>query len=98
MEKAFGTVVQATENAGQSGRALNEILELAEGTANMTRNIATATEEQSTVSQEISRSVRDVNEISAQILGSMRQAQDSIEVLVAAAKELGEVINRLSAN
>ena len=51
-------------SALSSGTALREIVELVDSTAQQVQSIATAAEEQSATSEEINRSIEDVNRIS----------------------------------
>ena len=65
VEKAVGNISEATEYSNKSGEALKEIVGMVDQTADEVLAIAAASEQQSATSEEINRSVADVNHIAA---------------------------------
>jgi len=81
VERSGKTIETATLLAGQSGEALKEIVFLVESTSDQVRSIATASEQQSAASDEISHSIEDVRRISYETSESMRQSSKAISEL-----------------
>lgn len=95
MEKA-GKAVEHTNNlAGRAGALLNSILKLVEDTADQIRNIATASEQQSCTSEEISRTVSEVNSISAQTSDAMHRALSAVADLRHQTQEMVNLVEDL---
>ena len=85
-------IEQVTSFAGQSGVMLQEIVQLAEGSADQVRGIATASEQQSATSEEIARSISDVDAIAGETRTAMKEARGSVDVLARQAQMLGGLI------
>ena len=64
VERVGKSIAEATGLANTSGDALKEIVGLVESTTDQVRSIATASEEQSSASEEINHSIEDVNRVS----------------------------------
>ena len=90
--QAVELVEESTGLAGQSGQALNTILEMVERTADQVRAIAAAAEEQSAASDEINRSVDQISTISAHTAHNMQQSSEAVVELARLAHELDSVI------
>jgi methyl-accepting chemotaxis protein len=84
-------VQRATELVNQSGEALLSIRELVDNTADQVRAIATAAEEQSTTSDEISRSVTEVSNVAESTAVSMAQARAEVQRLAELARDLRKI-------
>ena len=90
------TVIQsATNTANESGEALHQILELAQGTSDKVRLIATAAEEQSSTSQEITTNVEDVNHIARELSEGMGEANSAVHALSDQAQHLASLIEEI---
>ncbi|MBA4358676.1 MAG: methyl-accepting chemotaxis protein, partial [Desulfovibrio sp.] len=63
VEKSVHLIEEATGLADQSGQALKEIVHLVDAASDQVRSIATASEEQSAASEEISHSIEQVSSI-----------------------------------
>ena len=85
----------ATELAGQSGEALRGIVEVVTATADQVNAIAAASEEQSAASEEINRSIVEVNEVSQLTAEAMNQASAAVADLTEQAKKLAALIEEL---
>jgi methyl-accepting chemotaxis protein len=81
VEQAVEKIGAATGLAGKSGDALKEIVALVDVTSEQVRSIATAAEEQSATSEEISRSIEDINRISAETSDGMQQSAHAVAEL-----------------
>ncbi len=92
---AVSEIEIATELANQSGEALIGILDLAEKSADGVRAIATASEEQSSSSDEISSSINVVNDIAIETNNSMQQASKAVASLTEQAQELARLVENL---
>ncbi|WP_147822196.1 methyl-accepting chemotaxis protein [Salidesulfovibrio onnuriiensis] len=94
-EEANSVVKKATELASQSGTALDQILELVEGTSVRIASIATAAEQQSATSEEINRSVDEVNSITGETSRGMVVAAQEVSDLKSLVSELENLIANL---
>ena len=74
VKRTVEVIEQATSRAAQSGEALGEIVTLADAVASQIHSIATASEQQSATSEEINRSIEDINRISLEASDGMRQS------------------------
>jgi methyl-accepting chemotaxis protein len=78
VDQTVRRIDDATGFAGQSGRALEAIVDLVVQTTDQVRSIATASEEQSATTEEINRSVMDINRISAQTADALHQSAEAL--------------------
>ena len=88
VEEATAAVDKATNLAGLSGQALAEIVELVVGASDRVQAIAAAAEEQSATSDEITRSITEVNSIA-------ESTNRLISDLKTTVRELSELARRL---
>jgi len=88
---------KATGQARAAGELLEGIVGTVESSADMVRNIATATEEQSSTTEEINRSVDEINRISAETAEGMRGSAQAIQEIASLASQLEELIDELRA-
>ena len=95
VDNAVERIGEATELAGQSGAALQEIVTTVEATADQVNAIATASEEQSAASEEINRSIVQVNDMSRQTAEAMGEAAKAVSDLAAQAQGLTTLIQEL---
>ena len=93
--KAGQSTSRATEVATVSGQALTEILELTNANTALIAGIATAAEEQSATSEEINRSVDDINNIASETANGMRQSSEAVHDLSRMAQELKTLLDKL---
>jgi methyl-accepting chemotaxis protein len=93
VQKVVETIDTATNLAGQSGDALQEIVALVERSSEQVRSIATASEEQSAATEEISRSVEAVNTISSDLSDTMQQSSQAVTELAGQAQVLKGLID-----
>jgi len=94
-KEADEVVKKATELASMSGTALDEILGLVEGTSTRIASIATAAEEQSATSEQITRSVDEINSITDETSRDMHVASDGVEDLKNLVADLEGLIDQL---
>jgi methyl-accepting chemotaxis protein len=90
-EQAVDEIARSTEKANQSGQRLREIQSIVDSTAGQVQSIATAAEQQSASSEEITQAVDDMSRISnetAQGMSASAEAVDELERLAARLKEL----------
>ena len=95
VENAVGSIGVATDLAGQSGEALQGIVEVVTATADQVNAIAAASEEQSAASEEINRSIVEVNEVSRLTAEAMNQASTAVADLTEQAKKLAALIQEM---
>ena len=88
-------VGRSTELATTSGEALVEILNLANGNAELITSIAAAAEEQSATSEEINRSVEEINRIAGETAVGMDQSAQAVGELAQMAQELKTLLDKL---
>ena len=98
MGEALVAVEEATTLANESGAALHQIVGHVERTADQVRIIATASEEQSAASEEITRSLTTVNEMSAQTTQAMNEAAQAIAELAQQTERLTALIVSMEKN
>ncbi|WP_374289491.1 methyl-accepting chemotaxis protein [Desulfovibrio desulfuricans] len=95
VENAVTSIGVATDLAGQSGEALQGIVEVVTATADQVNAIAAASEEQSAASEEINRSIVEVNEVSQLTAEAMNQASAAVADLTEQAHKLATLIEEL---
>ncbi len=89
------SIEKATELAITSGEALNGIMNMAEESADGIRAIATASEEQSSTSDEITQSILAVSNIVNDTSAAMHEAEQAVHSLSDQAQELSRLIEEL---
>lgn len=95
VEGAVAAITHNNKLAEQSGIALDGILKMVEEAADRVRAIATAAEQQSAASNEISRSVSGVTNISTGLSQSMHLAADNVGALARQAQALMEIVENM---
>ena len=95
MEAAGKDVELGADLVKNAGEALQEILEASVATADMVRSIATAAEQQSAASEEITHTVDDVNAIAVQAAQAMRELAETSREVTQVVSELREVIGSM---
>ncbi|WP_298033839.1 methyl-accepting chemotaxis protein [uncultured Desulfovibrio sp.] len=95
VEQAVRNIAQATEFSNNSGESFQEILQLVEHTADEVRAIATASEEQSAASEEITSSIAEVNSIASSTAEAMRGAAKGLESLRRRSQDLIRLIDEM---
>ena len=91
MEQAATAVDQATGLAGSSGQALQQIVELVEGTSDSMRGIATAAEEQSAASEQINRAVEEAHRVARDTAQHMTETAGAVRDLAELARGLEDL-------
>ena len=92
VDRAVRVIEEATDHAGRSGEALREIVDLADNTADQVRAIATASEQQSSSSEEINRSIARISSIAGETAGAMDEADRAVTELAEQARALTNLI------
>lgn len=90
-------VDHSTALATKAGEALESIVAKVKNSAEQVRSIATASKEQSSASEEITRSTTDVNRLAGEMLEVMSTAGQAVSGLTQQTNELELIINRLKA-
>ncbi len=94
MTRTRGQVETTADKAEGTGEALGRIVRRAVSIADMVRNIATASEQQSATSDEINRNVTRINDLSRDIADRIRTAEASIHEVSGMAQRLGQLVER----
>ena len=94
MTRTRGQVEATADKAEGTGEALGRIVRRAVYIADMVRNIATASEQQSATSDEINRNVTRINDLSRDIAERIHTAEASINEVSGMARRLGELVER----
>ena len=89
MNDASEMVEQATELARRSGEMIASIVDLAGENADRIREIAAAATEQSAASEQITRSVSQVDELSHRTMQDMEESGRAVDEVLAGLTELG---------
>jgi methyl-accepting chemotaxis protein len=95
VDNAVKKIDEATSLAGKSGEAIGEIVSLVDMSTDQVRSIATASEQQSSASEEINRSIADVNRISVETSDAMRQSAQAVGELANQAQILNTLIENM---
>ena len=95
MERALGAVESTTELASRCGLVLQEIVSMVDSASDQVRAIATASEEQSATSEEITRSVDEINGISRDTAQAMTSSAKAVEQLVSEANALKALVHKM---
>ncbi len=88
-------IARSTQLSGRSGESLQEIVTMADSTADQVRAIAAASEEQSASSEEISRSIAQVNTIAAETSRAMEESARAVSDLAHQAQILTTLIEEM---
>ena len=86
---------KVTEMVSHAGEALLGIVDLANTTADQVRAIATASEEQSATSEEITQSVDSINKIAKETANNMQEAKKAVDEMVEQSHVLSQLIVQL---
>lgn len=92
VEHSVVTIEQATHLSNQSGVALKEIVAMVESAADQVRSIAAASEQQSAASDEIAKSIEEINIISGETASAMTQSAQAVGELASQAQTLRTLI------
>ena len=95
MEAAAHKVGEANQYAGDSGKALQEIVATVENAAQQVHAIAVASEQQSAASEQINRGIMEVDGMARQNLEAMNQAAQAVQQLVSQAGTLNALVHEL---
>jgi len=97
MDKSLEQARAVVERATQSGVALSTIAEAVEKIDNMSTQIASAAEEQSSVSEEINRNIVKINEMANETASGAEQTSIASQDLARMASELQGVVSQFTA-
>ena len=92
---AVEKIEKVTKMISHAGEALLDIVHLADTTADQIRAIATASEEQSATSEEITQSVESINNIAKENANNMQQARQAVDEVVNQSHVLSTLIEKL---
>lgn len=92
VDQAVELIASVVEQAGESGRALAEIVSLMDTTSGQVQSIATASEEQSATSEEINRSISEINDVAVNSTESIHKSVSVVSRLVAQVDALNSLI------
>ncbi|WP_421902632.1 methyl-accepting chemotaxis protein [Maridesulfovibrio sp.] len=95
MDSTVEAVASATELSRSSGDMLDEIVELARNSADQVRSIATAAEEQSATSDEINRSVGEIDTMTEENAHNSQMAAEGTRSLSTEVQELLNLVEEL---
>lgn len=95
VDNAVVRIGEATELANQSGEALEEIVATVDATSDQVQAIAAASEEQSAASDEINRSIIEVNDMSRMTADAMSEASQAVADLANQANRLTSLIHQM---
>ena len=95
MEETSVSVSRSTEMVQQAGASLQAIVAIAESTADKVRSIATASEEQSAASDEITQGTLEISRIAEQTTALMQRAREEVQTLRVRADDIQRLVNEL---
>ena len=96
VDKASKSITEATKLATDSGEALKSIVQKVGESSAFIASIATAAEQQSSTSEEITISIDEVNRLVNATSDGMVQSSATVQELVHTAQELRDVMRKLS--
>ncbi|MCT4534533.1 bacteriohemerythrin [Halodesulfovibrio sp.] len=96
VELAAHDIALSTKAATESGHFMEEIVTIIDETAIQVTSIATASEEQSAVSEEINRAISDVTRIASETATGMTSAANAVVELSSLVEELDSMISSLA--
>jgi len=96
VDAAAGDIVESSRVAEDSGRAMDEIVDIVQNTALEVASIATASEEQSATSEEINRSVAEVNQVTRQTAESVENSTRVVVEISGLVEELDTIIQGMA--
>ncbi|WP_207262773.1 methyl-accepting chemotaxis protein [Desulfovibrio sp. Huiquan2017] len=94
-EDAVAAVRESTDLAGRAGQSIENIRQAVTLTADQVRSIATAAEEQSATSEQVTRATEEITAISRDTAQAMSEARTDLDRLAALAGSLKELIDRM---
>ena len=83
----------SVEQAASAGEALSAITTQVDRINNMNTQIASTAEQQSTVSEEVNRSIQNINQMADQTADNAQQASSASQQLSRAANKLSQLVN-----
>ena len=92
VDTAAQIMAKSTGSAGESGRFMEQIVDIVESTAVQVQSIATASEEQSEAAQEINQAMADVNQVAADTAKWMEASAQALQEMSTLMEELDAVI------
>ena len=95
VDSAAKAIDDATVLINQSGEALQEIVRMADVTADQMGAIATAVDEQSSTSEEINHSVSEINSIAGQTAQAMQESAQAVTELANQAYALEKLVEEI---
>ena len=95
VDAAVLDIETSTQLAVESGESLQEIVTMVDTSADQVRAIATASEQQSSTSEEINRAVSQVNNIAAETARAMQEAAHAVSDLAGQAQVLTRLIDEM---
>ena len=94
MDETKQRVVKTAEMAERAGGVLSDIVQQANLIADMVRNIATASEQQSATSDEVNLSVSEINHLSQEVSQGIQQANAAIREVSTMAGDLAGLVEQ----
>ena len=95
VDLAAKAIDDATTLINQSGEALQEIVRMADSTADQVNAIATSVEEQSATSDNINHSVAEMSDIAGRTAKTMQESAQAVTELARQASELQKLVEEL---
>ncbi|OGR35092.1 MAG: hypothetical protein A2051_13585 [Desulfovibrionales bacterium GWA2_65_9] len=96
VDAAAGDIVESARVAEESGRYMEEIVNIVQETAMEVASIATASEEQSATSEEINRSVAEVNQVARKTADSVERSTRVVVEISGLTEELDSIIQGMA--
>jgi methyl-accepting chemotaxis protein len=95
MDSVMGSIRNVTDLSGKSGKALAEILDISQANSQAVATITASSEEQGSVSEEITKAIHDVHEVAGQTEQAMSRALVSLDKVSATLQQLDRNMGRL---
>ncbi len=96
VEDTVRIVSESTELANRSGRTQDEIVELVKNSASQIMDIATASEQQASASEEVNKAIMDITNIAQETEEGIHNTYESVDNLNKLAERLKLLIEKMS--
>ncbi|MFV2056534.1 MAG: methyl-accepting chemotaxis protein [Thiohalomonadales bacterium] len=94
MEKGQNQAQSSVKEAGSAAKLLGNITIAVDTMSNMNKQIATATEQQATVAEEINRNITSINTLANQTASNAKDSTTAANEMSSLAEQLGELVGK----
>ncbi|TIH18519.1 HAMP domain-containing protein [Marinifilum sp. JC120] len=89
-------ITESTDAASESGKFMDEIVDIVDETAGLIQSIAAASEQQSATSEEINRALGDISTVASETAQGMNTSADALQEISDNVERLNSVVQQLA--